>query len=107
MLETVTAPGGIPIRLTDERWSHITEEHSELAGMRFEILEAVAQPERIYRGSTGELFAVKERKEGKFLIVVYREMGVDGFIITAFLTRRIKSFERRELIWSTPKSTIT
>jgi len=28
---------GIPIRLTDERWSHITEEHSELTGMRMNV----------------------------------------------------------------------
>jgi hypothetical protein len=35
------------IRLTDERWAHITEEHSELAGMRYEILEVVSQPEGI------------------------------------------------------------
>jgi hypothetical protein len=31
-----------PIRLTDERWVHITEEHAELAGHRLEVLEAIA-----------------------------------------------------------------
>jgi hypothetical protein len=30
---------GVPIRLTEERWFHITEEHSEMAGYYFEILE--------------------------------------------------------------------
>ncbi len=33
-MEIVVSPHGVHIRLTDERWAHITEEHSELAGMR-------------------------------------------------------------------------
>ena len=103
MLETVTSIGGVPIRLTDERWSHITEEHSELAGMRFEILETVEQPELVYGGRSGELFAVREIEPGKLLIVVYRELIEDGFIITAFFTRRARSLEGRKLIWSVTK----
>jgi len=35
---------------TDERWSHITEEHAELAGYRLEVVEAIAEPERILAG---------------------------------------------------------
>ena len=103
MVETVLAPLGVVVRLTDERWAHITEEHSELAGMRFEILETVAQPNRIFRGLNGELLAVREIEGNKFLVVIYRETDSDGFIITAFLTRRIRSVERRELIWSAQK----
>jgi hypothetical protein len=30
MTETVNSKNGVPIRLTDERWSHITEEHWSL-----------------------------------------------------------------------------
>ena len=44
MIEKVLSKNGVPIRLTDERWAHITEEHCELAGMRLEVLEAVARP---------------------------------------------------------------
>lgn len=29
MTETVLSKNNIPIRLTDERWAHITEEHCE------------------------------------------------------------------------------
>ncbi|MHC1610492.1 MAG: hypothetical protein ACXQTW_02655 [Candidatus Methanospirareceae archaeon] len=32
---TLTSKNGVPIRLTDERWLHITEEHSEMAGYYF------------------------------------------------------------------------
>jgi hypothetical protein len=100
MSETVTSQNNVPVRLTDERWGHITEEHCELAGLRFEALETVAHPLRIYAGNEGEFLAVREIEQGKYLVVVYRELETDGFIITAFLTRRLKSLERRKLVWS-------
>ena len=90
---------GVPIRLTDERWAHIAEEHSELAGLRDAVLETVAGPLRIYQGGTGELLAIREIEVGKWLVVVYRELVDNGFIITAFLTRRIAALERRPQLW--------
>jgi hypothetical protein len=99
MTETVVSTNGVPIRLTDERWLHITEEHNELAGMRFEVLETVAQPAQIFAGNRGERLAVRESEPGKYLIVVYREGENGGFIITAFLTRRIQALRRRTQLW--------
>jgi hypothetical protein len=51
-----------------------------LAGLRPEVLDALAAP-------------------GKLLVVVYREAGGDGFVITAFLTRRLSQLDRRKQIW--------
>jgi hypothetical protein len=99
MTETVVSTNGVPIRLTDERWLHITEEHNELAGMRYEVLETVAQPTQIFAGNSGELLAVHDSEPGKYLVVVYREGENDGFIITAFLTRRIQALRRRTQLW--------
>jgi hypothetical protein len=99
MTEEVTSRNGVAVRLTDERWTHITEEHNELAGLRLDVLETVAEPERVLSGGAGELLAVREYQPGKCLVVVYRELGVDGFIITAFLTRRMQSLERRTQLW--------
>ena len=70
---------------------------------RFEVLETVAQPIKIYQGGNDELIAVREIYSGKFLAVIYREMELDGFIITAFMTRRIRSLEKRNLFWSAQK----
>lgn len=90
----------VPIRLTEERWFHITEEHSEMAGYYFEVLETVEEPEAVYEGRAGECIAVREVGKGKYIVVAYRELGrVDGFVITAFLTRRRKQLERRRKIW--------
>jgi len=99
VLSIITSKNSVPIRLTDERWAHITEEHTELAGMRLEVLEAVSQPARILAGGEGELLAVRELEIGKFLVVVYRELETDGFIITAFVTRRGESLDRRKQLW--------
>lgn len=91
---------GVPIRLTDERWLHITEGHQEIAGYYYEILEAVQDPDSIHRGKEKELLAVKEIEKGKHLVVVYKETNKsDGFIITAFLTTKIKKIERRMKVW--------
>ncbi len=99
MTEIVTSKNGVAIRLTDERWSHITEEHAELAGFKREVLETIAQPERILAGGTGELLALKQQTDGKILVAVYRDDVTNGFIITSFLTRREASLNRRKQLW--------
>jgi hypothetical protein len=99
MNDVVTSKNGVPIRLNDERWAHITEEHCELAGMRREVMEAVAEPVRILAGGKGELLAIREVEPSKHMVVVYRELDDDGFVITAFLTRRIASLDRRKQLW--------
>ncbi|MCI2429993.1 hypothetical protein LM604_05015 [Candidatus Acetothermia bacterium] len=99
-MDIVQSKHGVPIRLTEERWLHITEEHSEMAGDYFDVLETVQNPQTVYAGNAGEHLAVKEIEPGKYMVVVYKEMGgEDGFIITAFLTRRIKQIERRAKLW--------
>ncbi len=59
--------------------------------MRLEVVDTIAQPARIYAGAAGELMATREVEIGKWLVVVYRELDGDGFVITAFLTRKIAS----------------
>ncbi len=99
-MEVVKSIKNIPIRLTEERWFHITEEHSEMAGYYFDVLETVEEPEIIYEGNAGECIALREIENGKYLVVIYRELNKeDGFVITAFLTRRKKQLERRKIIW--------
>jgi len=88
------------IRLPDERWIHITEEHSEMAGYLHDVLETIQEPLAIFEGSNGELLAAREIDVGKYIVTVYREVSKDdGFIITAFLTKRWKQLERRKKVW--------
>jgi len=69
--------------------------------MLYLVLEAVETAESIHEGADGESLAMKHHAEGKKLVVVYREGDTDGFIITAFLTRRARSITRRKKIWPT------
>ena len=45
------------------------------------------------------MLAVREIDLGKYLVVVYRELANDGFVITAFLTRRIRLLAGRKQLW--------
>lgn len=80
----VRSRNGVPVRLTEER-------------------ETLAEPDMIPEvGDFGELLAARLYTETplgeKYVVVAYREVSVeDGFILTAYLTRRPSS--RRETLW--------
>ena len=99
MTSTVVSKNSVPIRLTDERWEHIIDEHGELADLREEVLDTVTEPERIVEGKAGELLALRKRGANKLLVVVYRELVDDGFVITAFSTSKLHAFEKRKQVW--------
>jgi hypothetical protein len=91
---------GAWIRFPEERWQHILREHPELENMYEDVLTTIESPSRVLAGTGGELLAAREISPGKFLVVVYKELGSDdGFVITAFLTRRIGQLERRTTVW--------
>ena len=76
---------GVPIRLTYERWFHITENHDDLASYYFDVLETIEKPDIVVKGNKGALKAAKNVGKDKWLVVVYREVSKrDGFIITAY-----------------------
>jgi hypothetical protein len=100
-MNTAKSVNGVTIRLPAERWIHISEEHAEMAGYLFDVLETIEQPLAIFEGNASELIAAREIATGKYLLVIYREVNKeDGFVITAFLTRRWKQVERRKKLWS-------
>lgn len=96
----ILSKNDVPIRLSSERWSHIEYEHDELIGLQNEVLRTVANPDRILAGSESELLAVREMEPGKWLVAVYKEISAsDGFVITAYLTRRGRQLDRRTVLW--------
>ena len=90
---------GVPIRLTGERWSHILENHPEMSDHRDQVLETVERPDMILQGGRGELLAASIVVPEKYLVVAYRELARDGFIITAFLTGNAAALRRRTQLW--------
>ena len=102
-MEIVKSINNILIRLTDERWIHIVENHDDMAGYYDEILGVIENPDYVIKGYEGALIALKQREDGKFLAVVYKEINRgDGFVITAYLTSKIK-LEREVILWRLQK----
>jgi hypothetical protein len=96
-MDVAFSRNGVPIRLTDERWFHIVENHDDLAGYYDEVLETIEDPDLILRGRGGALIAVKVLSRRKYLAVIYKELNrKDGFVITAYFTSQIS---RRLIRW--------
>ncbi len=103
VMEIVKSINGVPIRLTDERWVHIVENHDDLAGYYDEVLNTIESPNYVVKGYAQALIALKESGENRFLAVVYKETSNDdGFIITAYFTSKIK-LEREVIVWQQQK----
>jgi hypothetical protein len=90
---------GLAIRLTDERRHHILE-HPEMAEMEDAIEETLRDPERVVRSFSDPdahlyyRFYFRTVVGGKFLCVVVKLVEKDAFVLTAYLTNRIKKGER-------------
>jgi hypothetical protein len=90
------------IRLTNERWAHITAQHPELRRQIRKVLETVRRPDEVLKGDFGEKLAVRLYRttpvNSNRLVVAYREVSAtDGFIITAYFASRTPVW--RETLW--------
>ncbi|WP_107666322.1 hypothetical protein [Cyanothece sp. BG0011] len=92
---------GHQIRLTQERLTHILQ-HPEMLTMEEEIKTTLQYPEEVRRSKTDTCVILSYRfyqntqVGNKWLCVVTKYLNDDAFVITAYLTHRIKS---GELIW--------
>ena len=97
MADFTVSVDGVPIRLTDERWVHIVENHDDLAGHYDDVLETVENPDMVLPGHRGSLLAVRGYGRKWHLVVIYRQTTRDdGFVITAFFT---DSIDRGKATW--------
>jgi hypothetical protein len=96
----------ISIRLTNERWRHISVGHPEMAAYIDQILDCVENPEIVYQGNEDEFIAVKtlDNEKLKFIVVVYKEsFDNDGFIITSFITNKLAYLHNKQVLWKQQK----
>lgn len=101
---TTQSKSGRIIKLTSERWYHITESHDYMAGYFYDVLETINDPDYVVAGTKGELLAIKFYRKthigSKHLICCYRERNKEGFVITAFMTSKVDSIlKRRKTLW--------
>jgi len=94
VLEIIDASGRT-IRLTRERWSHITEEHPEVASYVNDFPEILLHPTKIthYEYDDKVHYYYKYYKNRalstKYLLIIVKYLNGEGFIITAYFVRNI------------------
>ena len=104
MKKLITSKNNVLIRLTDERWSHITTSHTDMNDNKDLLLKTIEEPDMILKGVSDELRAVrffqKTHLGPKYLMVAYKELSYrEGFIITAYKTSKINKIVKRGVIW--------
>jgi hypothetical protein len=103
MIARVVSVHGVPIRLMEKQWAHIVENHDYMGGCIDIVLETVSDPDVIVQGWTDELIAMKHYAKTviseKDAVVVYKEEGEDGFVITAFMTSSPERIRKRGIVW--------
>lgn len=99
MTKILTDYQGRPIRLTDERLQHILA-HAEMVEMEPAIELALRNPEIVRRSNTDSTVHLYYRYHkntivgDKWLCVVVKYLETDAFIITAYLTDKLKAGEQ-------------
>ena len=92
---------GRVVRLTEERWAHI-KDHPEMTGMENSIAKTLASPEAVIRSLADpkahlyHRFYVGTKVGDKFLCVVVKIQDDDAFVLTAYLTDKVR---RGIVIW--------
>ena len=99
-IASTISKNGVTVRLTDERWKHIVLLHPNLSDKRAKVLHTVKNSDYIFRGKAGEFLAVSRLSARVYLVVVYKEIKPDGFIITAYDTTDVRWLFKKELIWN-------
>lgn len=93
---------GTKIRLTDERLTHILE-HPEMANMEQAITDALRSPEIVVQSVSDAASRLYYRYYsttlvgGKHLCVVVKIGESDAFVLTAYLTDKVK---KGEILWT-------
>ncbi len=86
---------GRAIRLTNERWKHISD-HPEMAQMREAVEETLRAPEIVIESLSDPAARLYYRfyhrtiVGGKHLCAVVKILAEDAFLVTAYLTDRVK-----------------
>lgn len=92
---------GVLIRLTDERLAHILE-HPEMHELTGAIQEALLYPEFVVQSKSDETthlyyrYYSKTMVGGKYLCVIVKVRENDAFVITAYLTDKVK---KGKIVW--------
>ena len=88
----VTSSLGKTIRVTEEYWQRIvTTKHPVMAGQEELVKKALTAPDKVRRSRKDQsVFLQYAKADGRYGCVVVKHLNGDGFVVTAYLTDRIK-----------------
>ena len=98
-MKILTDYQGCQVRLTEERLAHILQ-HPEMSNMEAAIEATLQTPEQIRQSNTDETVLLNYRYYkgtlvgDKWLCIVVKYLEIDAFILTAYLTDKIKQGEQ-------------
>lgn len=94
---------GRRIRLTDEGWEHIVQRHHYMATFREEISDILRVPDEIRRSNSAPAttwlyyrWYYGTSRGDKWVCVVVKRLHGEAFLVSAYVTDRIKE---GEMIW--------
>ncbi len=95
LLFTEPTPLGFSVRTTRRYWELLCRKHPEISDKRAEIRRCLREPEEVRRSRQDPQVYLFYRSHPPYhLTVVVRKLDGKGFIITSYLTDRIKEGER-------------
>ncbi|MDA0672471.1 MAG: hypothetical protein O3C67_02025 [Cyanobacteria bacterium] len=103
VLAIIQSYSQVPIRITYTQWAHVLENHDYMAGCLEFVLETLGEPDYIATGLKDELIALKAYPKTpiskKSVVVVFKELLDEGFLITAFMTSKPEKILKRGIKW--------
>jgi len=89
---------GERITITEHYWRYIVEvKHPQMEGKEKEVVETLKHPEEIRKSRRDPNTHLYYKKtDNKFICVICKHLNEEGFIITTYITNRIKE---GELTW--------
>jgi len=93
----VETPIHFKVHTTDVYWQKLLIKHPELEGKLNDIQNTLRQPMEIRKSKRNELIFLFYAEDIKhWICVVTKKIGLEGFLVTAYITDKIKE---GEIIW--------
>ena len=97
ILFVVSTPLGFNIRTTENYWEIIESKHPEIKGKLLLVKNTLKMPDLISISKTDKaVYLFYKKINGYWICVVVKTITLDGFIVTAYITDKIKEGEK---IW--------
>lgn len=89
---------GKRVRISDSYWDYIARvKHREMSALKDEVFRTLKHPFEVLKSRKDpEIHLYYGHRGDKFLCVVVRHLNGEGFIITAYLTRKLGE---GEVVW--------